>query len=169
MPVAHAALRPQPRGRTTALALALVASFVTTWTIAATTASAAGSCSPPDQQRSANLARAEHRDGSSEVTEYLAHGAYRVTHCAQNGSLLVSQTVTPILDPDGKVVLAPTERQKPGASVAMVYGAPSEKRVLPDPLGHDPCPLARQGRRARPARALPVVSVEAGERAVSWR
>jgi len=125
MPVAHAALRPQPRGRTTALAL--VASFATTWTIAATTASAAASCSPPGQQRSADLARAEHRDGSSEVTEYLAHGAYRVTHCAKNGSLLVSQTVSPILDPDGKVVLVPTERQRPGASVAIVYGDPSEK------------------------------------------
>ena len=93
----------------------------------ATGAAAAGAtCTPPGQLRSANVARADRPDGTSEVTEFLAGGAYRVTHCGRGGARLVSQTVMPIPDPDGGLTLVPTEREEPGVSVSALYGDPSE-------------------------------------------
>ena len=69
--------------------------------LASATASAAAQCTPPGQLRSANVARAERPDGTSEVTEYAPGGGYRVTRCGADGGVLVSQTVSPIADPDG--------------------------------------------------------------------
>jgi len=86
----------------------------------------AAGCEPPGQQRSANLARADRADGTSEVTEFLPDGAYRVTRCGRGGGLLVSQTVTPIPDPDGGLTLVPTEIERPGVTVSPLYGDPAE-------------------------------------------
>jgi hypothetical protein len=83
-------------------------------------------CSPPGEQRSASVARADRADGTSEVTEFLGAGAYRVTRCGRDGGLLVSQTVMPIPDPDGGLTLVPIERQEPGATVSPLYGDASE-------------------------------------------
>ena len=90
-------------------------------------ASAASRCSPPDEPMSSATARADRSDGS-EVTEYLPDGGYRVTRCNKDGSLRVSQTVSPIADPDGGMVLVPTERAEPGVRVAALYGDPSERK-----------------------------------------
>ena len=94
--------------------------------IAGPATAVAADCAPPGQQRSASIARADKADGTSEVTESLPGGAYRVTRCAGDGRLLVSQTVSPIRDPDGGVVLVPTEREEPGVSLAALYGDPEE-------------------------------------------
>ena len=40
--------------------------------------------------------------------------------------MLVSQTVSPIRDPDGGLTLVPTETEAPGVRVAALYGDPSE-------------------------------------------
>lgn len=94
--------------------------------IAGTTAQAATPCSPLGKQRSASLVRADRPDGSSEVTEVLGGGEYRVTRCARGGRALVTQTVSPIRDPDGGTVLVPSETELPGVSVAALYGDPAE-------------------------------------------
>ncbi len=117
--------RRRPSTRTLALAgVALACSMAPS----AAGAAAAPACAPPGEQRSADLNRAERPDGTSEVTELVAGGQYRVTRCAKDGGLLVSQTVSPILDPDGGTVLVPTERQEPGVTVAMLYGDPSDPK-----------------------------------------
>ena len=87
---------------------------------------AAPRCAPVDGLRTAAIERKQHGDGSAEVTEYLPRGAYRVTRCGADGRPRVSQTVAPILDPDGGVTLVPTERQEPGLTVSLLYGDPSE-------------------------------------------
>jgi hypothetical protein len=94
--------------------------------VAAQAAPAAAPCTPPGQLRSAQVARADRPDGTSELTEYLAGGEYRVTRCGASGRMTVSQTVSPIADPDGGVVLVPTETEAPGRHVATLYGDPSE-------------------------------------------
>jgi hypothetical protein len=106
--------------------LASVAAACSLFAVAAGTASAAPPCTPPGQLRSAELARADRPDGTSEVTEYVAGGEYRVTRCGAKGQLIVSQTVSPIADPDGGVALVPTETEVPGRSVATLYGDPTE-------------------------------------------
>jgi hypothetical protein len=89
-------------------------------------AATAARCSPPGQQRSAQVARADRADGSSEVTEYLAGGEYRVTRCDRTGRVQISQTVSPVPDPDGGVTYVPTETEAPGVTVAALFGDPSE-------------------------------------------
>ena len=90
-------------------------------------AAAAARCTPPGHQRSAQaVVRADRADGSSEVTEYLAGGEYRVTRCGRGGKVQISQTVSPIPDPDGGFTLVPTETEAPGVTVAALYGDPSE-------------------------------------------
>lgn len=106
--------------------LASVAAACSLFTVAAEAAPAAPPCSPPGQPRSAEVALADRPDGGSEITEYLAGGEYRVTHCGAGGRLIVSQTVSPIADPDGGVALVPTETEAPGRSVSAMYGDPTE-------------------------------------------
>ena len=106
--------------------LASVAATCSLFAVAAETASAAAPCTPPGQLRSAQVARADRPDGTSEVTEYVAGGEYRVTRCGAKGQLIVSQTVSPIADPDGGVALVPTETEVPGRSVSTLYGDPTE-------------------------------------------
>ena len=89
-------------------------------------ASAAPRCAPADGLRSAAVDRRQHADGTAQLTEYLAGGAHRVTRCGADGRPRVSQTVSPILDPDGGITLVPTERQEPGLTVSLLYGDPSE-------------------------------------------
>jgi hypothetical protein len=102
--------------------IALVVSGLTAGSAAAT----AATCDPPGRDRSANIVSAVRADGTSEVTEVAPGGEYRVTRCGKDGGLVVSQTVSPILDPDGGTMLVPTERQTPGVSVAMLYGDPGD-------------------------------------------
>jgi len=109
--------------RAGATALGVACSLLAT---AGATAQAAANCSPLGKQRSANLVRADRPDGASEVTELLGGGEYRVTRCGKGGRALVTQTVTPIRDPDGGTVLVPTETELPGVSVSALYGDPSE-------------------------------------------
>ncbi len=123
MPVRHCVLaRPRcvPAGAT---ALGIACSILA---IGGTTAQAAAKCSPLGEQRSAAVARADRPDGTSEVTEFLAAGAYRVTRCGRGGKALISQTVSPIADPDGGVAYVPTESEGPGFTAAALYGDPSE-------------------------------------------
>jgi hypothetical protein len=123
MSVRHLALaRPRcvPAGAT---ALGIACSILA---IASTTAQAAAHCTPLGKQRSASVARADRPDGSSEVTEFLGAGAYRVTRCGKAGNALISQTVSPIADPDGGVAYVPTDSEGPGFTAAALYGDPSE-------------------------------------------
>jgi hypothetical protein len=106
--------------------LASAAAACSLFAVAAETASAAPPCTPPGQLRSAQVARADRPDGGSEITEYVAGGEYRVTRCGAKGQLIVSQTVSPIADPDGGVALVPTETEVPGRSVSTLYGDPTE-------------------------------------------
>ena len=112
-------------------------------------ASAASRCSPPGEPMSSATARADRSNGS-EVTEYLPDGGYRVTRCNRDGSLRVSQTVSPIADPDGGTVLVPTERAAPGVRVAALYGDPSERK------------WAAEFRRTRAQRAAAVLPPTSG-------
>jgi hypothetical protein len=118
-------LRRRPPARIP-FAAAAIAALGLVCTPPAAGATTGAQCSPPGQQRSATVARADRPDGTSEVTEFLAGGSYRVTHCARGGARLVSQTVTPIPDPDGGLTLVPTEREEPGVTVSALYGDPSE-------------------------------------------
>jgi hypothetical protein len=93
---------------------------------------AAVRCAPPEQQISTDVAREQNADGTSEVTEYLPSGEYRVTVCDKTGDLEVSQTVSPIRDPDGGVALVPTETERPGMVVSALYGDPDEPRWAAD-------------------------------------
>jgi len=89
-------------------------------------------CKPPDDLRSTNIARDERANGASEVTEFVAGGAYRVTRCDSDGELLVSQTVSPIRAPDGHVAVVPTEIERPGSTVSVLYGDPDDPRWAAD-------------------------------------
>ncbi len=89
-------------------------------------------CAPASSAPAASAARSAQADGTSELTEFQPGGGYRVTRCAKDGRLLVSQTVSPIVDPDGGTVLVPTERSQDGVTVAMLYGDPSDPRWAAD-------------------------------------
>jgi hypothetical protein len=66
------------------------------------------------------------------MTEYLPGGEYRVTRCGRDGRPQVSQTVSPILDPDGGVTLVVTKRQEPGIIMEALYGDPTERTWAAD-------------------------------------
>ncbi len=85
-----------------------------------------GRCEPPTALRTTDIERERRADGRSEITEYLARGEYRVTRCDSDGELLVSQTVSPIRAPDGDVALVPTEIERPGVTVSVLYGDPDD-------------------------------------------
>ena len=90
-------------------------------------ASAPARCAPPGPLLSKTITQDARADGTSEITEYLARGEYRVTRCGRNGRFEVSQTVSPILDPDGGVTLVTTQRQEPGVIMEALYGDPTER------------------------------------------
>jgi hypothetical protein len=128
--------RPTPRAparspRRLAAALAAGCALLTTG-VAATPASAAPRCDPPGPPLSATVARDAHSDGTSEVTEYLPRGEYRVTRCGRDGRPRVSETVSPILDPDGGVALVTTRREEPGVVMEALYGDPGERTWAAD-------------------------------------
>lgn len=83
-------------------------------------------CEPNGAMRTADVERDSNANGSSEVTEYMAGGEYRVTRCDKTGDLVVSQTVSPIRDPAGGVALVPTETERPGVTVSILYGDPDD-------------------------------------------
>ena len=87
---------------------------------------AAPGCVPPGAVTATSVASAKRSDGTTELTEFRAGGEYRVTRCAKGGGLLVSETVSPVLAPGGATVLVPTEVQRPGVAVAMLYGDPAD-------------------------------------------
>ena len=90
-------------------------------------------CKPPDDDLgSTSIARDERANGASEVTEFVADGEYRVTRCDSDGDLLVSQTVSPIRAPDGDVAVVPTEIERPGSTVSVLYGDPDDPRWAAD-------------------------------------
>src|SRR4051812_982302 len=69
-----------------------------------------------------------------QTTEYLPHGAYRVSRCDANGDLIDSQTVGPILTPDGWVNLpySATTRAPGGGYVdtTPTYADPTDPQVV---------------------------------------
>jgi len=117
---------PRRSRRAVAAIAALCAPLIGAAALSAPAAAAAPRCAPADGLRSAAIDRKQRSDGTAEVTEYLARGAYRVTRCGPDGRPRVSQRVSPILDPDGGITLVPTERQEPGLTVSLLYGDPSE-------------------------------------------
>jgi hypothetical protein len=127
VPVAVPSL-PSPRrcSRRAVAAIAVLCAPLIGTAALASPATAAPRCAPADGLRSATLDRRQHADGTAEVTEYLTRGAFRVTRCGPDGRPRISQTVSPILDPDGGITLVPTERQEPGLTVSLLYGDPAE-------------------------------------------
>ena len=109
-------------------------------------ASAALRCDPPGPLLSTTVAQDAHADGTSEITEFLPRGAYRVTRCDRHGRMQVSETVGPILDPDGGVALVTIKREQPGVTVEPLYGDPAERSWAAD---------FRASRAARRAATLP--------------
>ena len=119
-------------------------------------------CSPPGELRTANVESERRADGTSEITEYLARGEYRVTRCDKEGELVVSQTVSPIRAPgrrrrarpdgdraarrDGLGALRRSRRPGLGRGLQREAGAPER--------GHDRADRAHRGDagRAHPAR-----------------
>ena len=95
-------------------------------------AAAAPRCAPFGPPVSPVVTQDARPDGTAEVTEYLPRGEYRVTHCARNGRPRVSQTVSPIVDPDGGVTLVTTRREEPGLIVEALYGDPAERSWAAD-------------------------------------
>jgi hypothetical protein len=89
-------------------------------------AAAAPRCAPFGPPASAAVTHDERPDGTAELTEYLPRGEYRVTRCGRDGRPDVSETVSPILDPDGGVSLVTTRRQEPGVIMEALYGDPTE-------------------------------------------
>jgi hypothetical protein len=95
-------------------------------------AAAPGRCTPFGPPVSDTVTPEAHADGTSELTEYLPRGEYRVTRCGRDGRAQVSQTVSPIVDPDGGVTLVTTRRQEPGVLVEALYGDPTERSWAAD-------------------------------------
>ena len=120
---------PPPARRSTRATVAWIAAACLPLVAAgtATTASAAPRCAPPGPLLSTTVTQDQRADGTSEITEYLARGEYRVTRCDRSGRLQVSQTVSPIVDPDGGVTLVTTKREEPGVVMEALYGDPSER------------------------------------------
>ena len=128
--------------RLTAAALAAAGTLLA----GAAPASAALRCDPPGPLLSTTVAQDAHADGTSEITEFLPRGEYRVTRCDRNGRMQVSETVGPILDPDGGIALVTIKRQEPGVTVEPLYGDPTERSWAAD---------FRASRAARRAATLP--------------
>ena len=146
MPPVHAS-RPilsaaQRATRATAAALAAAGCLLA----GAAPASAALRCDPPGPLLSTTVAQDAHADGTSEITEFLPRGEYRVTRCDRSGRMQVSETVGPILDPDGGIALVTIKRQEPGVTVEPLYGDPTEHSWAAD---------FRATRAARRAATLP--------------
>src|SRR5262249_51832601 len=78
-------------------------------------------CAPPGGLQSTDIARA-----TGEVTEYFAGGLYRVTRCDADGTVTRSQTVAPILTPDGGYERAPIGEFRGNAFVASTYPDPDD-------------------------------------------
>ncbi len=139
MSAAPALPRPFPGARryarSAAVALATACALLTGGAGSASAAAAAATtvrCAPPGPALSATVAYEQHGDGTSEVTEFLPRGEYRVTHCGRDGDFEVSDTVSPLLDPDGGVTLVTTEHLEPGVAVDMLYGDPTERAWAED-------------------------------------
>jgi hypothetical protein len=111
---------------------ALAAVAATTAVVAPAGAQSPGACAPPGNLRTTDVATERHADGTSEITEYLARGEYRVTRCDTEGDLVVSQTVSPIRAPEVDVALVPTEIEKPDVTVSVLYGDPDDPRWAAD-------------------------------------
>jgi hypothetical protein len=103
---------------------------------AAPSATATSPCAGVGQPGAPRVARAARPGGGSELTQYLADGGYRVSRCDRSGRLQVSETVSPIRDPDGGVTLVPTETQTPTVQVSALYGDPSEPGWAADFRAH---------------------------------
>ncbi len=95
-------------------------------------AAAAPRCAPFGAPVSTTVTQDARPDGTAEVTEYLPRGEYRVTRCGRNGRPQASQTVSPLLDPDGGVTLVTTRREEPGVVVEALYGDPTERSWAAD-------------------------------------
>jgi len=95
-------------------------------------AAASGRCTPFGPPVSATVTQEQRPDGAGELTEYLPRGEYRVTRCGRDGRPQLSQTVSPILDPDGGVTLVTTRRQEPGVIMEALYGDPTERTWAAD-------------------------------------
>ncbi|HEY1539022.1 MAG TPA: matrixin family metalloprotease [Solirubrobacteraceae bacterium] len=108
------------------IGLAVVASPSPAAAAAPPSAAVASPCAGLGQLSSPGIARAARPDGGSELTQFFGDGGYRVSRCDRSGHLQVSETVSPIRDPDGGVTLVPTETQTPTVEVSALYGDPSE-------------------------------------------
>jgi hypothetical protein len=108
------------------LPAAAVLALASPLSLASAAAAAPPSCAAPDATPAVSIARSARVDGATEVTRFDATGGYQVTRCAPGGRVLVSQTVSPIRDPDGSLTLVPTETEAPGVRVAALYGDPAE-------------------------------------------
>ena len=117
---------PRSRRLRSLLPAAAVLALASPPILAPAAAAAPPSCSAPDATPAVSIARAARADGATEVTRFDATGGYQVTRCAPGGGVLVSQTVSPIRDPDGGLTLVPTETEAPGVRVAALYGDPTE-------------------------------------------
>ncbi len=159
-----------------ALSLAGVALACSLAPAAAGASAAPDACAPPAAARSADVARAVRPDGTSEVTEQTGGGGYRVTRCDKDGVLIVSQTVSPIVGPDGATVLVPTERVERGVKVDVLYGDPGDPRWAAEFRGARPAIDAQiipptvtptDPPAALPLPAAPVAADPAGPKASS--
>jgi hypothetical protein len=132
MPTVHPS-RPRPSAAQRATRAAAAALAAAGCLLAgAAPASAALRCDPPGPLLSTTVAQDAHADGTSEITEFLPRGEYRVTRCDRQGRMQVSETVGPILDPDGGVALVTIKRQEPGVTVEPLYGDPTERSWAAD-------------------------------------
>jgi hypothetical protein len=133
MPALHPLRRPLPGAHRTARpGLVAFAAACALLAAPAAAAPAAPRCTPPGPALSTDVAQEQSADGSSEITEFLPRGEYRVTRCGRDGRYDVSDTVSPILDPDGGVTLVTTEHREPGLVVDMLYGDPTERAWAAD-------------------------------------
>lgn len=144
VPIPRSPLRPLASFLVGAVTLGACCSLIAV--AASPAAAAAAPCVPPEPRSSATVARADRTDGTSEVTEFQTDGGYRVTRCSATGALIVSQTVSPIPDPDGGVMLVQTERVEPGEHLAALYGDAADPAWAAD---------VRRNRRAIEATVIP--------------
>jgi hypothetical protein len=124
-------LLPAQRARRAGVAVAAACTLLMTAGGPAS-AAAAPRCAPFGPPVSATVTHEEGSDGTAELTEYLPRGEYRVTRCGRDGRPDVSQTVSPILDPDGGVSLVTTRREEPGVIMEALYGDPTEQSWAAD-------------------------------------
>ncbi len=131
---------PAPSRRRLAAALAAGCALLTA-AVSVAPAAAAPRCDPPGPPLSATVAHGAQPDGTAEVTEYLPRGEYRVTRCGRDGRPQISETVSPILDPDGGIALVTTKREQPGVVMEALYGD------LTEPTWADDFRASRAARR----------------------